>query len=850
MLPGKRRRALIAILHGLLAAALAASVGPATAQTRTILRYERLANLSITEPSVGANGEAIGPKLSFEAFGTLFVVRLARNEELTRDLPPAVRQRFAGTEFYTGALDGKPDSWARLTRTGAALSGAIWDGAELYAIEPFERVATQVVAGPSVAPAEPVIYRLADTLSASTDDVVTAAASELKRPMMAASDLAALPTKLNPVQQLDIGLLADAEFVQANGGSAEADMLSIANVVDGIFFNQVGVRINVAELRTYPAEPDPFSGTDASALLGQLGDFKAATPALSDKGLVHLLTGRDLDEPAGTPAGVKLLGLAHLGGLCDARLAVSVTQATNLGAAALVAAHEIGHNFGAPHDAEAGSPCASTPDGFLMNPLLNYSQQFSECSLQQIAAELSRTTCLKNLPANDLSVQPLSAPTAVIVSRAFDVTFAVDFSGVADALDARMTVTYRNLRILSFTSGPPATCTFPSDSDGTCTFPAFGAGGARREFGAEFVADQDGPASIDVEVTALNDYEPSNNRYQFAFNAQPDARFVLEDPGSLYPAVKPGESFDLDWVVRNAGVIAATGVVAQIRFGDRLEFVAVELPNGASCSHDPATFDWFCPVGNVGPGATFPLKLRLRAADIPYLQPGTMTGESVWLVVTAAEPIFNYESSWLGAGVTITPRIADVYVDLTAPASAPVDSKVTLTLRVGNRGPDSVENVNAALHTWTGRGLTFDSATSTRGSCAKDFNGYMVCQIATLASGETIEVTAQATVDSEAGDHDLLGSAGTPLSYDPDRTNNERKMLFSSVAPPPAPPSPSPSPSPPPTPTPPTPAPASGGGGGGGGAGLDLMLLVLVASFARMARRLNRQQEATPLEKP
>jgi len=840
MQPARHRRVLTATLRVSLVVAFAALAAATSAQERTILRYERLANLSITESRGGANDETSATMLSFEAFGTRFVAKLTRNETLTRNLPPAIRQRLAA-EFYSGTLNGEPGSWARFTRAGATLSGALWDGAELYAIEPFEQVASQIVSGPDVDAGESVIYRLADTLSATMDDVVTAASPGAQQPTKTAklfSELASLQTKLNPVQQLDIGLLADAEFMQANGSNAEAAMLSIANVVDGIFFNQVGVRINVAELRTYGVEPDPFSGTDASALLDQLKDYKLATPELRSTGLVHLLTGRDLDEPAGTPANTKLLGLAHLGDLCDARIAASLTEARNLSNAAMVAAHEIGHNFGAPHDAETGSPCESTHEGFLMSPFINYSQLFSECSLQQIAAELARAPCLHPLPANDLSVQRLSSPTEVIATRAFEVAFAVDFSGVADALDARMTVTYNNLNKVSFTDSAPANCGFWGDPQTTCTFPAFGAGGARREFRAQVVAPQGGPASIDVDVSALNDYVPANNHYRFDFNVVPDAHFELEYKTPVYPAAKPGAFLDLEWLVKNAGSIPATNVSMQLGISDTLEFIAIEAPGGARCSRD-ASFNWICPVGAIGAGAALPLKVRLRALENPNLQPGTMSGGNVWLLATAAEPIFNYQSAWIGAGVTITPRIADIYVDVTAPASAPVNSKVTLAMRVGNHGPDNAENVGGTLRTWTGRGLTFDSATSNRGSCAKDFSGAIACTFGALASGETIDVTAQATVDADVGDHDIFGNAGTPFSYDTDTTNNESRSLFSSVAAATAPPTPAPpAPTPPSvTPTPITPAPESSGGGGGG-AGLDLMLLLSLAGAARVARRL------------
>ena len=65
------------VLRCALVVALAAPVlAPAAAQELTILRYEPLAALAITEPSAAANDEpaAAGPTISFTAFGTPFVM--------------------------------------------------------------------------------------------------------------------------------------------------------------------------------------------------------------------------------------------------------------------------------------------------------------------------------------------------------------------------------------------------------------------------------------------------------------------------------------------------------------------------------------------------------------------------------------------------------------------------------------------------------------------------------------------------------------------------------------------------------------------------------------------------------
>ena len=824
------------------------------AQDFVILRYEPVVELSITEPSSG--DAAAGLDVSFTALGQQFAMTLARNELLTRNLSLEMQQRLGSTEFYVGALHGNADSWVRLTRTGAALSGAVWDGTELYAIELFERIAPHVVANAGLAPSDLVIYRSADTLSALTDVVAPAATPvESAAPSTGASekpiftdglDEPVVHNKVIPAQQLNIALIADSEFVALNGAQSEANMLSIANVVDGIFFNQVGVRINVASLRTY-AEPDAFSGTDAQALLNQLGDFKFGTAALRDQGLLHLLTGRDLDEPEGVPEGARLLGIANIGAVCDARDGTSLTQYTTLTTAAIMAAHEIGHNFGAPHDAQAGSPCESTSGTFLMNPFFSGSQQFSQCSLQQMDAVLAAAACLTNLPDNDLSVQRLSSPAEVMATRVFTVTFAVDYAGVGDALEPRLTVTTGGLRRYSLSAGAPASCGFWNANPMTCSFTRLAAAGGRVEFSVSSIADEAGPAYLDVEVSSLNDYVPSNNRYRFDFNVVPDARFLLSRSDAP-AAVKPSESFDIDYVVVNAAQVPATNVRAEFRITDALEVIDIQTPSGAACVHDFESFDWLCPIGVVAPGAAVPMRLRLRADDYPDMPPGSRSEGAIWLKMVAAEPSYDIENVWLEA-VTIAPRIADVYVDVTAPASAPVGAKIAITMRVGNRGRDAVTNLSAALRPSTGR-ISFDSAVSSRGSCAKEFWGNVLCDIPSLAIGETVEVIAQATVTSEGNlDESLFGVAGAGQSFDPDITNNEQQFVFRTATAPPPPAEPAaPAPSPAPTPAPTaTPAPAATSGGGGGGGSVDLaLLLLLVAGAALRARHCNRA--AIPLK--
>jgi hypothetical protein len=818
-----------------------------TAQELAILHYEPLAALTITEAGDSDGVAASETLISFSAFDTPFSLLLTRNEALTRNLSAEAVQRLAAaTAFYTGSMQGRSESWVRLTRSGAELSGAIWDGTELYAIESFARVAAYTVAGPEVGPNDAVIFRWSDTLSAATDLPLSPAtsqpapksgASELRKALAAdALDAAVAQLKLAPAREIDIGLLADSEFVQMHGTNTEARMLSIANIVDGIFLDQVGLRINVAELRSY-AEPDTFSGTDAPALLQQLEQFKFDTPELRGRGVVHLLTARDLDERPGAPAGSRLRGIANFGVVCDERFAVSLTQYTDLSSTAVVATHEIAHNFGAPHDTEA--PCESAGDGFIMNPLLNGSRQFSECSVQQMELELGPATCVTAIPPNDLSVQPLSSPAEVVATREFDIEFAVDY-GAGEALNPQVTMTATNARFWSAsTGGAFVNCRDIAapvpNTVRTCTFSELSAAGGRITFDVRLFDTQAGPVSVDIEVTSLNDHVPANNRYRFDLTAAADSRFVLTS--SVMPiAVKPQQTFDVDWVIMNQGPIPATNAQAEFRLSRELELIEARTPSGGACMRGPVQHEaqWFCPVGTVAPGASAPLKLTVRANPASVPSPGTSDGAHFTLKMTADESIFDWHNEWQ-ASIAITPVIVDLYiVDVVAPDEATVGSDVTITLRIGNRGPDAAPNAGARLHGFGDNELTFNSATSSQGTCVKDPPADMDCDFGPFPSGATIEIVARATLGADIGHAIVEATAGSRDTFDVDEDNARHQLaIFAEEVPPPPPPPPA---LPPPSPAPP-PAATSGGGGGGS---IDFALLLLLAGSGVYRARTRR----------
>jgi len=353
-------------------------------------------------------------RMSFSAFGQTFNLLMQRNEALMKNYSSL----FLDVDLFAGTIDGIADSWARISIVDGEFSGAVYDGKELFLIDTGSMVADSVEASQKdlMQQTATVVYRASDVTSTaicSTHDkggtqsnfsyekLVSGiqqrrAAATGQRASDDGTTATATAATATAAQQVNVSIFADTQYVATSPNGAEAQVLSQMNIVDGIFSEQVGVQFGITQI-TPLADNGPLTSSNSSTLLRQ---FQTALNG-NNPGLSHLFTGRDIDG--------NVIGIAFLNGICSVN-GVGVTQAGGRGTfGALTAAHEFGHNFGAPHDNQGGSACASTPGTFLMNPSLNGSDQFSQCSLQQIDNVLNvRNACLVDVdvPA------PTPAPTA------------------------------------------------------------------------------------------------------------------------------------------------------------------------------------------------------------------------------------------------------------------------------------------------------------------------------------------------------------------------------------------------------------------------------------------------------
>jgi hypothetical protein len=373
----------------------------------SILYHEPIVLLGETFTSKEPLAHDVAEALRFDAFGRRFEVQL--------ELParPNNRQQISGIKLFAGHLKAAPGSWVRLMRHGDRLSGIIHDVSDTYFIEPRSIVSEALVDAGQPADSINVIYRLADTLvAAGLLSCSTQVSSEPINGQVAATKLAAELTAAHTttpaahIPTARIGIIADIDFFARFGSNSASEIESLFNIVDGLFTEQIGVEIRVAEsLIISSQDQNPFSATTIGGeLLDELSNWRRMNQA--DLSLTHLVTNRRLtgENPGNFIAGLSFRGIPGRAGVCFAQTGASMSAwFGNL--TALIITHEIAHNFGAPHDGELAdnplpaNPCASTPpSGFLMGASLSSAatDRFSQCSLREMRKVVDAANCLES----------------------------------------------------------------------------------------------------------------------------------------------------------------------------------------------------------------------------------------------------------------------------------------------------------------------------------------------------------------------------------------------------------------------------------------------------------------------
>lgn len=521
----------------------------------TLTHHEPLERVSVQKKGAGYRQKirAIGPlTLSFDALGRTFEIQLEPNAGLLA----AMSERQPGNDVvpYRGQITGSPDSWARIVITNGSPAGLVFDGATLFAIE---------VPGDSVVDAKsPVAYRLADAIIApgalgcASGTLRSNGASMFKSLQNGLS--AAVARGPGAVSEINVGAVGDFEFTSAMGNNAESAIITRLNNVDGIFSEQLGVQINVPVVETFTDINDPFTDTtDAGDLLFELGSYRQATSAQNNQGLTHLYTGRVLDG--------STVGIAFTEALCSTGFGAGLSEG-NSGPTfdSLVAAHEIGHNFGAPHDGVPGSACESESSDFLMAAMLNLSDQFSACSIAEMQDDIANADCITPLPSTDISIAFNGPPPTILLGNAATITFDVVNNGTTLAENVAVDITLPgNVSLLAASSSSGA-C---SNGAGAVSCPVGDvAGGSAMTVTVSADTTAVGVGVFDATVTADADDNAGNNQASAQLTVDPAVNLVVNTPASAQ--VDVDQSTNITAVVENQSALNATGVTLEISLGN------------------------------------------------------------------------------------------------------------------------------------------------------------------------------------------------------------------------------------------------------------------------------------------
>lgn len=540
----------------------------------TLSHYDSLQQLSMRTVSANTANSTqkadIGAPfvMSFDALGQRFDVELEANSRLMS----VARQNpsLQGVQIYRGELAGRPGSWARIVVADGTPQGMIWDGQDMYAIE---------APGDSIVDTdEPVIYRLADaqvapgSMTCGSMAFATSGAAAYDGLVAELSNISQGP---GAIEEIELGAIGDFEFTSSKGGDAGAAtaITNRLNIVDGIFSQQLGVQITVTTIETFSASNDPFTDeNDAGLLLDEVSDYRSVTPAQNSNGLTHLYTGRDL---AGST-----VGIAWTGALCSNFFGAGLSEGNGSASFdSLVAAHEIGHNFGAPHDGESGSACESESGGFLMAPTLNGSDQFSACSITQMSAEVAGASCISPLPSIDVDVGLAGAPV-VLFGASATVTYDIDNNGSLDATNVVADFTLPANLTLDSATASQGTCTSGAGTVSCAigTIPGF----ANRTVDLGVTPTSIGLGTITATVTTSDtDERPGNNVEQLQFSVDPAVDLVVNVP--LGSDIKLNQSTTITAGLENRATIDATAVTLTVDLGNALNATSASWPLG-SCT--------------------------------------------------------------------------------------------------------------------------------------------------------------------------------------------------------------------------------------------------------------------------
>ncbi|MCC6825790.1 MAG: VCBS repeat-containing protein [Acidobacteria bacterium] len=279
---------------------------------------------------------------------------------------------------FIGRIDGDASAISRFNRVGNGLEGFFDRGGERFFVEPAKNYSADA------APSQYVIYRLADVRADSffsCGSIMEKKITDGRSIAFGGENLASVPKRLR------IATDADQAYVNTLGSSsaANAEILGILNTIEGVYQQQLGIKISVVYQHTWTTA-DPFAGTTPEAAVRSFQAYWNSSLPVTEvpRDIAHLFSGK---------ANIQSQGWAFIGVACT-----SPTYAYGMSGYIswapgkyLITAHEVGHNLGANH-AEVAQGCGST----IMNAQISGATPLEFCtySRNEVANFVGQNSCL------------------------------------------------------------------------------------------------------------------------------------------------------------------------------------------------------------------------------------------------------------------------------------------------------------------------------------------------------------------------------------------------------------------------------------------------------------------------
>lgn len=186
---------------------------------------------------------------------------------------------------------------------------------------------------------------------------------------------------------------ADYEFYQRYGTNVNNEILSIINMVAGVYSSTFNLILKVTFQNVWTVSADPYTGDPTTeygseVLVNELRNYWQTNFSFVDRNLVHLFTGKGYNLP-GVAGRVYAIGT-----VCNAP-DKSYGFTRDRVDSFTTTAHEIGHNFGGVHG--DGQNCGTFSASIMCSGIKSIPMYFSSSSVNRISTFLyANGFCLVN----------------------------------------------------------------------------------------------------------------------------------------------------------------------------------------------------------------------------------------------------------------------------------------------------------------------------------------------------------------------------------------------------------------------------------------------------------------------